>query len=209
LRDYGIAGQIGLEPTMHEYLDTMVLVFRECRRVLKPEGTCWLNIGDSYAANREYQVEQTKGGPKHGPAQAAGGRGMKASTSGLKAKDLCMIQNQLAILLQDDGWFVRSEVIWHKPNPMPESVMDRPSCSHEKVWMLSKSERYAYDRAAVARPLAASSVSGLDQDIENQAASDRANGGAKTNGRMKTVKFGGENGQGEQGSASRRASGNE
>ena len=149
LRDYGVEGQIGLEPTLSGYLETMVGVCREVHRVLKPEGTFWLNIGDSYAANRGYQVEQTKGGPKHGPAQAAGGRTAKASDHGLKPKDLMMVPNRLAILLQEDGWYVRSEIIWNKPNPMPESVTDRPTSAHEKVWLLTKSERYFYDADAI------------------------------------------------------------
>lgn len=148
LRDYGVEGQIGLEPTMQEYLATMVDVFRELRRVLKPEGTCWLNIGDSYAANRTYQVPSTKGGPKHSESQSAGGKGSKVP-EGLKQKDLCMIPNRLAIMLQEDGWYVRSEIIWHKPNPMPESVRDRPTCAHEKVWLLTKSDRYFYDAEAI------------------------------------------------------------
>lgn len=127
----------------------------------------------------------------------------------LKAKDLCMIPNRLAIALQEAGWWVRSEIIWHKPNPMPESIKDRPACSHEKVWLLSKSERYYYDHIAVRQPLAAASYSRLSQDIESQEGSDGANGGAKTNGKMKAVKFGGNKGQGDHGSAARRASGND
>jgi site-specific DNA-methyltransferase (adenine-specific) len=158
---------------MQGYLDKMVEVCREVRRVLKPEGTFWLNIGDSY-----YK------------------------------KSLAMIPNRLAIALQEDGWYVRSEIIWHKPNPMPESVVDRPTCAHEKVWLLTKSAKYFYDADAVRQPLAASSYQRLNQDIENQAGSNRANGGGKTNGPMKAVRFGGSKGQGSQGSASRRGSGN-
>jgi DNA modification methylase len=127
----------------------------------------------------------------------------------LKAKDLCMIPNRLAIALQDAGWWVRSEIIWHKPNPMPESIKDRPACSHEKVFLLSKSERYFYDHIAVRQPLASASIQRLSQDVESQEGSDRANGGAKTNGKMKAVRFGGDKGQGDHGSAARRASGNE
>lgn len=105
----------------------------------------------------------------------------------LKAKDLCMIPNRLAIALQEAGWYVRSEIIWHKPNPMPESIKDRPGTSHEKVWLLSKRDRYFYDHVAVRQPIASASAARLQQDIDNQVGSDRANGGAKTNGTMKAV----------------------
>jgi DNA modification methylase len=105
----------------------------------------------------------------------------------LKPKDLCMIPNRLAIALQEAGWYVRSEIVWHKPNPMPESIKDRPGTSHEKVWLLSKQDRYFYDADAVAEPLAQSSVWRLAQDLESQTGSTRANGGQKTNGNMKAV----------------------
>lgn len=105
----------------------------------------------------------------------------------LKPKDLCMIPNRLAIALQDDGWWVRSEIIWHKPNPMPESVCDRPSSAHEKVFLLTKSDKYFYDYEAVRTGLKESSVSRLAQDVKNQKGSTRANGGRKTNGAMKAV----------------------
>jgi DNA modification methylase len=163
LRDYGVDGQIGLEPTMTGYLETMVGVCRELRRVLKPEGTFWLNIGDSYAGSGRGgatpPAETLAGGVNgHGDADSKRGRkdGYNPSRDpkghGLKHKDLCMIPNRLAILLQEDGWYVRSEIIWHKPNPMPESVVDRPSCSHEKLWLLTKAARYFYDAAAIRNP---------------------------------------------------------
>ena len=127
----------------------------------------------------------------------------------LKPKDLCMIPNRLAIALQEDGWWVRSEIIWHKPNPMPESIKDRPGCSHEKVFLLSKSERYYYDHEAVRQPASAASYARLGQNISEQLGSDRAHAGGKTNGRMKAVRFGGNKGMGDHGSAARRASGKE
>jgi len=205
LRDYGVEGQIGLEPTMQGYLDTMVGVCRELRRVLKPEGTFWLNIGDSYAANRGGTTPpaETLAGGRNGWTEDGSrvNRGRKDGYNpsrdpkghGLKHKDLCMIPNRLAIMLQEDGWFVRSEIIWHKPNPMPESVRDRPTCAHEKVWLLTKSAKYFYNAAAIREPLAASSVARLSQpNLENQKGSERANGGAKTNGNMKAVQNGGE-----------------
>ncbi|MGI9505544.1 MAG: DNA-methyltransferase, partial [Geminicoccaceae bacterium] len=105
----------------------------------------------------------------------------------LKPKDLCMIPNRLAIALQDDGWWVRSEIIWHKPNPMPESVTDRPATAHEKIWLLSKSARYYYDAEAVRRAIAPGSVDRYAQDIDSQEGSHRANGGTKSNGAMRAV----------------------
>lgn len=139
LRDYGVAGQIGLEPTLGEHLAVMVDVFREVWRILKPQGTLWLNYGDCYAT--------TPNGKSAAAYKAEGNddrtfRDKPFSTVGgfLKPKDLCMIPNRLAIALQEAGWWVRSEIIWHKPNPMPESVYDRPTTAHEKVFLLTKGE---------------------------------------------------------------------
>jgi DNA modification methylase len=186
LRDYGVAGQLGIERTLAEHIAVMVEVFREVRRVLRKDGTLWLNYGDCYATSPN--------GRSAADTKAAGNddrtfRDKPFSTIGgvLKAKDLCMIPNRLAIALQEDGWWVRSEIIWHKPNPMPESIKDRPATSHEKVFLLAKSERYFYNGDAVREPMAAASVSRLAQDVENQAGSERANGGRKTNGPMKAV----------------------
>jgi DNA modification methylase len=156
LRDYGVGGQIGLEPTLAGYLDTMVDVCRDLRRVLKPSGTFWLNVGDSYANK---PLGTFNGGGFKDSSAMSGGRDMggvatsgvadKLVGSGLKPKDLCMVPNRLANRLQEDGWYVRSEIIWHKPNPMPESVTDRPTNSHEKIWLLTKAERYWYDAEAI------------------------------------------------------------
>lgn len=152
LRDYGVAGQIGLEPTLGEHLQVMVSVFEQVWRVLKPAGTLWLNYGDCYAT--------TPNGKSAAAYKAEGNddrtfRDKPFSTIGgvLKAKDLCMLPNRLAIALQEDGWYVRSEIIWHKPNPMPESVYDRPTSSHEKVWLLTKNEDYFYDHEAIREPV--------------------------------------------------------
>lgn len=149
LRDYGVDGQIGLEQTPDEYVAEMVGVFREVKRVLRDDGTLWLNLGDSYAANRTYQVEQTKAGPKHGVAQAVEGRGQRAADYGLKPKDLIGIPWQVAFALQSDGWYLRQDIIWHKPNPMPESVKDRCTKAHEYIFLFSKESRYHFDADAI------------------------------------------------------------
>ena len=140
--------EIGSEPTVHEWVQVMVDVFREVRRVLRDDGTLWLNLGDSYPANRAYQVPSTKGGPKHSDSQAAGGKGSSVP-GGLKPKDLIGQPWRAAFALQDDGWYLRQELIWAKKNPMPESVTDRFTKAHEHVFLLSKSARYYFDLAAV------------------------------------------------------------
>ena len=147
LRDYGVAGQLGLEPTPEEYVAKMVLVFREVRRVLRDDGTLWLNLGDSYARGF--------GGGSPG-AKSSSNVGSYASRQagrvpdGMKGKDLIGIPWMVAFALRADGWYLRSDIIWHKPNPMPESVRDRPTKAHEYLFLLTKSERYFYDAAAVA-----------------------------------------------------------
>lgn len=206
LRDYGVEGQLGMEPTLGEHIAAMVEVFQEVRRVLRADGTLWLNYGDCYATSPNGRSAADAGnddrtfrdkpfstvGPinKSKRMERGSGRwgGGNAPAHGyLKPKDLCMIPNRLAIALQDDGWWVRSEIIWAKPNPMPESVTDRPATSHEKVWLLTKSQRYWYDADVVRLPMAAASIDRLAQDIDNQEGSHRANGGRKTNGPMKAV----------------------
>ena len=151
LRDYGHEGQIGLEQTPDEYIKAMVEVFRCVWDVLADDGTLWLNIGDSYAANRTYQVPSTKGGLKHSDSQSAGGRG-SVVPNGMKPKDLIGIPWLLAFALRADGWYLRQDIIWHKPNPMPESVRDRCTKAHEYIFLLSKSERYYFDSEAMKEP---------------------------------------------------------
>jgi DNA modification methylase len=148
LRDYGHEGQIGLEQTPEQYITAMVEVFRCVKDVLADDGTLWLNIGDSYAANRTYQVPSTKGGPKHSDSQSVGGKGSKVP-EGLKPKDLIGIPWMLAFALRADGWYLRQDIIWHKPNPMPESVRDRCTKAHEYIFLMSKSDRYFFDSEAM------------------------------------------------------------
>ena len=148
LRDYGIDGQIGRENSPKEYIAKLVEVFNEVKRILKPDGTLWVNIGDTWAANRAYQVPSTKGGVKHSPAQGNGGTGSKVP-EGLKPKDLIGIPWMLAFALRDAGWYLRQDIIWQKPNAMPESVKDRCVKSHEYVFLFSKSEKYYFDYEAI------------------------------------------------------------
>lgn len=158
LRDYGVDGQIGLEPTPGAYVAEMVSVFREVRRVLRPDGTVFLNLGDSYAA----------GGMGPGSGKQLTNRGTSAgghmnkprkAPDGLKPKDLVGIPWRAAFALQADGWYLRSAIVWHKPNPMPESVTDRPTSAYEMVFLLAKSERYFYDAESIKEPV---SVEGWD-----------------------------------------------
>jgi len=150
LRDYGHAGQIGLEPTPDAYVAEMVAVFREVRRVLRDDGTLWLNLGDSYASGGGNGAQGASGqrADRRHTASVASRKGNGAA----KPKDLLMIPAMVALGLRTDGWFLRSEIIWHKPNPMPESITDRPTSAHEKVFLLSKSRSYFYDAAAIAEP---------------------------------------------------------
>lgn len=213
LRDYGVVGQIGLEHTPAEYIAEMVEVFRHVRRVLKPDGTLWLNLGDSYAGSgrggypggksglgnnhvdgqdNSRQARETQrrggapsdkstlrgnghigGGPKlkslvgvpnpngsqklaglHEKARLAGtlSRAWCPAPEGLKQKDLMMMPARVALALQDDGWWLRSDIIWHKPNPMPESVTDRPTSAHEHVFLLTKGPKYYYNADAIRQP---------------------------------------------------------
>jgi DNA modification methylase len=153
LRDYGHEGQIGLEQTPEEYIAAMVEVFRCVRDVLADDGTLWLNIGDSYnAAGRT--GHGTRVGFKQGTnrASAEGADNCRPSVDGLKPKDLIGIPWMLAFALRADGWYLRQDIIWHKPNPMPESVRDRCTKAHEYVFLLSKSERYFFDSEAIKEP---------------------------------------------------------
>ena len=157
LRDYGVDGQLGLELTLADFVAEMVAVFREVRRVLRDDGTCWLNLGDSYAgswgAQSRERFTESAGASWHG--SQIRNHPKRASTTGtirqdgLKPKDLMMVPARVALALQNDGWWLRKDIIWAKPNPMPESATDRPTTSHEHVFLLTKAERYFYDADAV------------------------------------------------------------
>ena len=149
LRDYGEGDQIGLEETPEQYVDQMVQVFREVWRVLKDDGTLWLNIGDSYAGN----MSRASNNGRAGFGSEREGV-FSRMPDGLKPKDLVGIPWRLAFALQADGWYLRQDIIWHKPNPMPESVTDRCTKSHEYVFLLSKSRQYFYDHEAIKEPVA-------------------------------------------------------
>jgi DNA modification methylase len=148
LRDYGHDGQIGLEPTPDDFVAAMVEVFCEVRRVLKDDGTVWLNLGDSYNGS----------GPSGGDGKQYTNIGSQGTTTkrvaGLKRKDLIGIPWRVAFTLQADGWYLRQDIIWHKPNPMPESVRDRCTKAHEYIFLLSKSPKYYYDADAIKEPAA-------------------------------------------------------
>ncbi len=143
LRDYGISGQIGLEPTLATYLHRLTSIFAELRRILKPDGTLWLNIGDGYTSgNRGWRAPDKKN-----PNRAMSTR--PDNPPGLKDKELLGVPWRLALALQADGWFLRSDIIWNKPNAMPESVKDRPTRAHEYLFMFAKEENYYYDADSV------------------------------------------------------------
>ena len=151
LRDYGVAGQMGLEATPALYVADMVEVFREVRRVLRGDGTLWLDIGDSYAAGGANGHSQ-RSTTFHGHAGAERDHKEKRPPPGTKPKDLLGVPWQLALALRDDGWYLRSEIIWCKSSPMPESVRDRPTRAHEQVFLLAKEARYFYDAESERAP---------------------------------------------------------
>lgn len=158
-RDYGMEGQLGLESTPEAYIDDLVAIFREARRVLRSDGTCWVNLGDKWAAG----------------------------CVGYKDKDLVGIPWMFAFAARADGWYLRQCNVWAKPNCMPESVSDRSTISHEYVFQLTKSNDYFYDSEAARTPAAPSSETRLAQNVAAQNGSERANGGDKTNGPMRAV----------------------
>ena len=146
LRDYGITGQLGLQESVHDFIQALADVFDGVRRVLRADGTLWLNLGDSYTSGgRTWRAADRKN-----PARAMAVR--PPTPAGLKPKDLIGVPWRLAFALQDRGWYLRSDIIWNKPNCQPESVSDRPTRAHEYLFLLSKSEKYRYDITAVTGP---------------------------------------------------------
>jgi len=195
LRDYGVDGQIGLESSPAGFISTMVEVFEELRRVLRPDGTCWVNMGDSYAGGRRGpDVGSGLQGSRDAQQQSRLAQARMVASRrrddapiprsdirvpGLKPKDLVMMPHRLAIALQDAGWWVRQDIVWHKPNPMPESVRDRCTKAHEYIFLLTKSEKYYFDQDAIAQPVSPNTHARLSQAVQNQVGSARANGGTK------------------------------
>ena len=164
LRDYGCDGQIGLEETPEKYIESLCDVFSEVRRVLTPEGTLWLNIGDSYNGNKVGNTEVVKN-----KKVSESNDFHKKLWGGAKPKDLIGIPWMLAFALRSQGWYLRQDIIWHKPNPMPESVTDRCTKSHEYIFLMSKSQKYYFDYEAIQEPCA-------DQSRTNYACGNRTNG---------------------------------
>ena len=181
LRDYGSEGQLGLEPTPEQYVENLVSVFREVRRVLRDDGTLWLNLGDSYAGSWGNQGRKPERGtqrPINGPmlTPVHDGRHGDPNASntgqtppGLKPKDLVGIPWRVAFALQADGWWLRSDIIWSKPNPMPESVTDRPTRSHEYIFLLTKSARYVYDADAIREEFIEAGGQAMPRDVHGSA----------------------------------------
>lgn len=237
LRDYGNGDAgIGLERTVAEHVDNMIDVFRDIRRVLRKDGTVWLNLGDSYAGSgrggnpteatstlqggqdsqRASIVKRSRSASEVGrtardaavtnigrratrgsqlPAgfheaarqDGAIGRAWVPPADGFKQKDLMGMPWRVAFALQDDGWWLRQDIIWSKPNPMPESVTDRCTKAHEYLFLLSKAERYYFDQQAILEPASPNTHARLAQDVQAQVGSERAHAGGKTNGNMKAV----------------------
>lgn len=185
--------EIGSEPTIGKFIAGMVEVFDLCRQVLRDDGTMWVNMGDSYASNAGGYSDTGSRGSNSNPRISAGtmaavqkGKGRRPG-EGLKPKDLIGQPWRLAFALQDAGWWLRQEIIWAKPNPMPESVRDRCTKSHETIFLLAKSESYYFDQGAILEPVSPNTHARLSQNVQAQVGSERANGGGKTNGNMKAV----------------------
>lgn len=195
--------EIGQEPTLHAFIGALVEVFDLARQLLADDGTLWLNMGDAYVGSRGSGAPSESSTPV-GNGHIGGGpkqRSMVASrhrddaliprsdvrVDGLKAKDLMGQPWRLAFALQDAGWYLRQDIVWNKPNPMPESVRDRCTKSHEYLFLLSKNEKYYFDQQAVLEPVSPNTHARLSQDVQAQIGSGRANGGARTNGTMKAV----------------------
>ena len=185
LRDYGVDGQLGLENTVDEYVQNVVDVLRLVRELLHDDGTLWLNLGDSYAGSGRGMTRTGLNDGKNPKTKGLILPKQNAAQSNLKPKDLIGIPWRVAFALQADGWYLRQDIIWHKPNPMPESITDRCTKSHEYIFLFSKSRKYYFDHLAIKEPVAESSLKRLAQNIDDQSGSNRVPG--KTNGPMKAV----------------------
>jgi DNA modification methylase len=196
LRDYGHEEQIGRESSLMDFVMRLTGVFREVKRVLRDDGTLWLNLGDSYNhydGNRGPGTNLDKSRPEARPNRP---KGYGISEKSAKYKDLLGVPWAVAFALREDGWYLRDEIIWNKPNPMPSSTRDRCTRAHEHIFMFAKRARkYYYDQAAIRTPLKVASVKRLAQNVDMQKGSDRVPG--KTNGAMKAVCFGGSKGSNE------------
>lgn len=183
LRDYGVSGQIGLEETPEEYVKKLIEVFTEVRRVLKEDGTLWLNLGDTYAGSWNGTSDKNQTERMNGTARV----GVKPipKIEGIKPKDLIGIPWMVAFALRSAGYYLRQDIIWYKRNPMPESVTDRCTKAHEYIFLLSKSSHYYFDQEAIKQPVTDQTILRMSQQIEDQKGSDRVPG--KTNGNMKAV----------------------
>ena len=193
LRNYKVDGQFGLEKTYQEYVANTVKVFETFKPKLKDTATIWWNVGDSYnnkpAGNKD--LKKSSGLPnKKENLHKRKDNISKVLLKSLKEKDLLMIPNRVAIALQDAGWYIRSEIIWHKPNPMPESIKDRPTSCHEKIWLITKNKKYYYDHESIKEPLAQGTYLRYHNQkniLKNQKGSFIAHAGVKSNGPMKPV----------------------
>lgn len=183
LRDYGMADQLGLEESPEAYVEALVSVFREVKRTLRDDGTLWLNLGDSYSNAGTRQGD--RGGSVSGDINEHRkvNNGYRPRVEGLKNKDLIGIPWMAAFALRADGWYLRSEIIWAKPNPMPESVVDRPTKSHEQIFLLSKSASYYYNKEAISEKTVTQDQTVRDRDTTklNNVPGRTKMGGLKTN----------------------------
>jgi DNA modification methylase len=206
LRDYGVPGQLGLEPTPDAYVASLVAVFREVRRVLRDDGVLWLNLGDSYATGAGSGRSMGgacfgKSNPVIDGASYPVCQPNRMPIAGLKPKDLVGIPWRVAFALQADGWYLRSDIIWAKPNPMPESVRDRPTKSHEYLFLLTKRASYYYDADAIAEPASDALLAQIEQGYDGEGRKDYAGAGVQNpssvkariigNARKRADRFGG------------------
>ena len=174
LRDYGVDGQLGLEPTVDEYVQNMVEVFRLVREMLHEDGTLWLNLGDSYAGSGRGMTRTGLNDGRNPKTRGLILPKQNAAQSSLKPKDLIGIPWRVAFALQAEGWFLRQDIIWHKPNPMPESITDRCTKAHEYIFLFSKSRKYYFDHLAIKEPVAQSSLKRLSENKSDHSSNSRS-----------------------------------